>query len=245
MKKLSIIGASVLTLALLAACTDSSTTNKESTNSPNQPTEESSKVEDQNATPEISLDSAKLVGMNAFNINQQQAVEKAFEVLKRNIIASNNEDIEGYLATMETQDEALTRITQEQMFKDFNIFNNFSSDVEVLSVLDDLSEIKLRVTYDIISTEPVDSFQNQRLTAVHILELVEGRYKITATKVEPSSIFLIDDKGEPIKRLTTEDSLTEPAEVITGEDTLTDGSEVTPIKTEPTPPLTTEDSATD
>lgn len=207
-KRIGIIGTSILTLALLSACTSEDTKNTKPTKDKDTATEDVTSSVGQGAVPEITSDTVKLKGHENLTEAQKQAAENAFKVLKRNLESTNNENIEGYLTTVKTQDEELTRTTQQGMFDKLNIYNRFASDVEVIFVADDLSKIELRVTQDAISTELTEDFQNQRLTALHVVELVEGEYKITATKVEPSSIFLLDDKGQLAEGIAT-DKVTE------------------------------------
>ena len=197
MKK-SLIGTTVLALALLSACSGEGAKEVEKDVAPVEVTDKTSTTDDSATIDETAT--VGIVGLEGLTEEQVSAAEKAVNTILLNMDSAQAEDMELYLTTVSKELAEASKATMEPVFAELDLAYKIIGDIEVVKVAEDLSEIVVKATQDTLKTDVTAAFNDNRLTATHTLTLDdEGNYRISATEVDPASIEYLGDMSGVVK----------------------------------------------
>lgn len=126
--------------------------------------------------------------------------EQIVNVIKLNMEMAEKEDLDGYMATIDIDEE----IVEDQRRAHQEFFDAYDIDYELLSAeVIEITETtaKVEIVQKAVATYVADGnvYNNHQVTANHNLTLVDGEWKISTTEVDENSIIYLDSNGEPIE----------------------------------------------
>jgi len=129
-------------------------------------------------------------------VDAEQAVLDAVEL---NLQYAETENLDGYMDTLDIPEESveLVRQSTQQLFDAFDLDYEIVS-AEVLELNEDSAIVE--VVQKTIATDVAEGqlFNNNEALATHTLNLVDGKWKIATTNLDPTSVKMLDKNGDPV-----------------------------------------------
>lgn len=138
------------------------------------------------AQPEKSLEKTNSrTEQTEVTFTKEQAIEEAKSVIEKNLVAFEEESIEGYLKTLNVDPETqkLSREQVTQQFEQEDLSVAFEGDIKVNSVSDDYKQVLLDVVQITKSKKKDTQFVANKTWATHTVEYKDGKWGITGTEI--------------------------------------------------------------